>query len=753
MEDEAIERQSRRRSRKQLAAWLAAVVLLLVILLLLLCYCRPPVSVSALHPLDRVPTLNLGDAVVTGFSGVVPPDPAKPMPAGKAATDQTFIDVNGPSARIFDPQKPDFVWNGDFWAAPYKRDIPARAVGQVFGIAIDNLAYPDIYLTATSVFGLNIVAPDSDGDGLPERLKTGQTTAGWAPGQFGPGGGPGSIWKVDGRSGEISLFAEVTLGGRTSGPAALGNIAYDAGHRQLFVSDLSTGMIHRFGLDGTDLGHFDHGATGRAAARLPKRPHDPAALADIGSATFDTEDPATWGFTHAERRVWGLALHEGRLYYAVAAGRIAPAEAGEPEADANANADSGQIWSVGLDQDGDFANDPRLEISLPGSSNDAPISDIVFAHDGAMIVAQRAVIGTTYGYDALKARSVAHVNRFWREKPNDPKTPSAWYQAPEEYAVGYAGDSRNGAGGVSLGYGYDAAGEIDLTACEDAIFLTGDMLRDFKQQKDQFIAGGPLNAHGLQISPKGPVRGFNVPPSISYFVNYTDQMSTAKTAGTVGDVEVYRLGCAVGACGVLPAGGVVTLPKSDPPATVTDLPENPDFPEGECIGADCVPSCVGPDCLPPCIGPDCVPPCIGPDCEPPCVGPDCISCFGPDCLTEEPELCMKVSGEAICDPEAGGWIFKIVTQDIAGIGMDTLTAYSSTPGVTVSNGPVIPVVPPPGLISLSGATPGQTVAIDVCGFDDAARLTGEPYDCCRATLTVKVPEEICRPAEGEGMGQ
>ena len=86
MEDEAIERQSRRRSRKQLAAWLAAVVLLLVILLLLLCYCRPPVSVSALHPLDRVPTLNLGDAVVTGFSGVVPPDPAKPMPAGKAAT-------------------------------------------------------------------------------------------------------------------------------------------------------------------------------------------------------------------------------------------------------------------------------------------------------------------------------------------------------------------------------------------------------------------------------------------------------------------------------------------------------------------------------------------------------------------------------------------------------------------------------------------------------------------------------------------
>ena len=702
-------------------------------LLLLLCYCRPPVSVSALHPLDRVPTLSLGDVIVTGFSGVVPPDPAKPLPAGKAAPDQTFIDPNGPSARIFDPKKPDFVWNGDFWATPHKRDVPARAIGQVFGIAIDNRAYPDIFLTATSVYGLNIATPDSDGDGLPERRRKGEATAGWAPGQFGPGGGPGSIWKVDGRSGEISLFADVKLGGKTSGPAALGNIAYDAEHRQLFVSDLSTGMIHRFALDGTDLGYFDHGTTGRTAARLPRRAHDPAAQADIADAAFDTEDTATWGFTHAERRVWGLATHDGRLYYAVAAGHLALANAGEPEAD------SGQIWSVGLDKDGDFAKDPRMEISLSGAANAAPVSDIVFAYDGAMIVAQRSVIGTTYGYDALAPYGVAHVNRFWREKPDDPETPSAWYQAPEEYAVGYAGDHRNSAGGVSLGYGYNPDGTIDLTACEDGIFLTGDMLRDFRQQDDLFVPGGPLNAHGLQISPKGPVRGFNVPPSISYFVNYTDRMGSMPVVGTVGDVEVYRLGCAVGACGVLPAGGVVTEQRVLPPVPLTDTPGGTDFPdtdlpEGECVGLDCVPPCVGADCVPPCIG------------------PDCISCFGPDCLPdEEPEICMNVSGEAICDPEAGGWIFKIFTQDIAGIGMDTLTAYSSTPGVSISNGPIIPVVPPPGLISLSGATPGQAVTIDVCGFDDAARLTGEPYDCCRATLTVKVPEEICRPAEGRSM--
>jgi hypothetical protein len=721
------DRDAEKRHRRRRSVLVAIAVLAIAILLLLLCYCQPKTVVEAPHPLDRVPALTLGDAIVTGFSGIVEPDPDLPLPAGKSAPDQTFIDVNGPSVRIFDPRKPGFVWNGNYWALPHKYDIPARSVGQVFGVALDNLAYPDIYLTATSVYGLNIVTPDSDNDTRPERVKTGRLNAGWAPGQFGPGGGPGSIWKVDGRSGRITRFADVELNGKGTGPASLGNIAYDAGHRQLFVSDLSTGMIHRFGLNGKDLGHFDHGVDGRAAAHLQPRRYDPSSRADIARKEFDSENPATWGFAPPERMVWGLAVHKGRLYYAVAAG----GEADNRDEHGKSVPDAGQIWSVGLDRRGNFARDPRLEIALPGETNAAPISDIVFTKDGAMIAAQRATIGTTYKYNALPAAKVAHVNRFWREKPNDPETTGDWYQAPEEYAVGYAGDNRNSAGGVALGYGYHADGTIDLTGCEDAIFLTGDNLRGFHKRQDEFIPGGSLDAYGLQISPKGPVRGFNVPPSISYFVNYADRMSSAKRDGTVGDVTVYRLDCAVGACGLTPAGGVATERRRVPPV----LPP-PGLPPPGVSSPD--PGCVGADCIP-CLSGECPPP-------PDCLDSDC--CEGEDCTPDEPELCMKVEGEAVCDPQAGGWVFKVVTQDLAGIGLDTLTAHSTTTGVGVGNGPDISVVPPPGIIALSGTTPGQTVTVDICGFDSAARATGKPYDCCRATLSLNVPEEICTPAEG-----
>lgn len=712
----------RRRTRGTVLFALAAVVIIALILLLL-SYCQSQVSVATLHPLDRAPTLSLGDVVVTGFSGVLDPDPAKPLPSGKTAIDQTFIDGNGPSVRIFDPRKPGAVWSGRYWAAPHRQDIPARAVGQVFGIAIDDLAFPDIFLTATSLYGLNIVIPDSDRDGMPERVKTGRVNAGWAPGQFGPGGGPGSVWKIDGRTGQISRFADVSLRGRASGPAGLGNIAYDAGHRQLFVSDLSTGMIHRFALNGTDLGYFDHGATARLSAGLQPRPYNPASRADLASPAFNTEDPATWGFTPAERRVWGLAVHRGRLYYAIASGQSTTTDQ-----HGKFVPDSGQIWSVGLTRHGDFAHDPRIEITLPGVSQSAPISDIVFARDGAMIVAQRAAIGTTYGYASLPKSAIAHVYRFWPEKPDDLTTPSAWYQAAEEYAVGYAGDNRSSAGGVALGYGYKSDGTLDLEDCEDAIFFTGDLLRSFHRVMEEFLPDGPLNLFGLQISPKGPVRGFNVPPSISYFVNYQERMGSTDASGTVGDVAVYHLDCAEMTCAktasialVPVAARPVGVPPAGPPPSVN-------------------PSCVGPNCLP-CVGLGCAP-------TPVCVGPDCVPCVGADCGPLEPKMCMKVKGEAICDPDAGGWVYKLVTQDDAGIGVNMLTALSTTPGVSVSNGPDISVVPPPGVIALSGTTPGQTVTVDICGFDNAARQTGKPYDCCRATLTLKVPQKTCLPAEG-----
>ncbi len=70
--------------------------------------------------------------------------------------------------------------------------------------------------------------------------------------------------------------------------------------------------------------------------------------------------------------------------------------------------------------------------------------------------------------------------------------------------------------------------------------------------------------------------------------------------------------------------------------------------------------------------------------------------------------------------------------------------------MTVSNGPQISVQPPPGVIQLSGASPGQFVTIDICGFNsnDPNYQAGKPYDCCRETLHVRVPRGVCKAGEG-----
>ena len=67
--------------------------------------------------------------------------------------------------------------------------------------------------------------------------------------------------------------------------------------------------------------------------------------------------------------VYGMAVHGGRLYYAVA--------------------DGPQVWSVGINLDGSFANDPRWELDVTGLASANPISDMIFDGAGRMIVAQR----------------------------------------------------------------------------------------------------------------------------------------------------------------------------------------------------------------------------------------------------------------------------------------------------------------------------------------------------------------------------
>ena len=182
--------------------------------------------------------MSAGEAYVTRFSGV-----SKDPNTGKHV-----IDPNGKVGSIFDLRAPSQPHSGQHWInEPQRNPAYAKDAGQVFGIAIGQNRKANVYLAATSRFGLHRNADNS----------------GWMKGQWGEGGGPGTIYVLQARNDyQPQVFANVTLDGRENTGAALGNIVLDQKHHQLLVSDLENGMIFRIDSKmGANKGHFDHGWT------------------------------------------------------------------------------------------------------------------------------------------------------------------------------------------------------------------------------------------------------------------------------------------------------------------------------------------------------------------------------------------------------------------------------------------------------------------------------------------------------------
>ncbi len=280
------------------------------------------------------PNLNLGDAVVTGFSGTLG-NAEKRRAAGKSAIDHTFIDPDG--ARRASSISASRAMSGTAACsqAPKPFDVLAKDVGQVFGVALDDATPPNIYLAATRCSAST--SSTAARDGRPERMKKGGPGAGWMKGSSGSNcradRAPSTRWTA--APAWLRCLPMSRSMACPTGPG-LGNLAYDAEHKQLFVSDLYTGMIHRFALDGRELGPpYDHGVTGRdRGQRFRRRPSIPR-TASISRAPISTPKTRTPGtLRRPARRVWGLAVHDGRLYYS--------ARNGAPRGP--------QIWSVGIEQ-------------------------------------------------------------------------------------------------------------------------------------------------------------------------------------------------------------------------------------------------------------------------------------------------------------------------------------------------------------------------------------------------------------------
>ena len=137
------------------------------------------ISLSVSARAQDTAIITRGDAAVTAFSGArqlgeVPPD-LHPL-------DLTFIDVNGATLQVFDLTTLGGPPDGQIANAPVKFKATAGETGQVFGVTLDGddaNATPNIYVTSTSLFGLQIVTHEGD------RLVKGEPGARWMPGQFG----------------------------------------------------------------------------------------------------------------------------------------------------------------------------------------------------------------------------------------------------------------------------------------------------------------------------------------------------------------------------------------------------------------------------------------------------------------------------------------------------------------------------------------------------------------------------------------
>ena len=354
--------------------------------------------------------------------------------------------------------------------------------------------------------------------------KARRAPASWKDSSAGcPGASPGSIWKIDRETGTVSLFADLGVGGvKNSGPG-IGGLALDPASRTLYASDLDTGLIHRLSVanGGADQGQFDYGVTARPLRGKPAIKDDGKRL-DITSPSFDAVLPSTWGFTQRERRIDGLAVHNGRLYFAVAEG---------PE-----------IWSVGLEADGAFKSDARFETAVD-SEQPFLITGIAFDRDGRMILAQRGDVQNVKDYSSFAAAGPARVLRYAAENPDAAATPGLWQIPPEEYAVGNGTDNRSSSGGVALAIQLQRRRRrIDTNACSGTIVASADAL-------------GPERAvHGVQLSAAGLVRPANVPPNESAFVNWNAALDDALARGYAGGVAVLHTCDASGAGFPLVAG-------------------------------------------------------------------------------------------------------------------------------------------------------------------------------------------------------
>ena len=283
------------------------------------------------------------------------------------------------------------------WAAPQMHnEVPLSVntwnrdnLGNVFGLCMDDANDPNIYVTATRIFGFGI----------------------WGA------GGPGGVYQLNGTTGAISTFATLPNTGM-----ALGNIDHETIGGHFYVSNFDDGMIYPISAGGVVGTPYDHGVDG------------------IPGTANDIPDDPTLDLTQLGRRVWGLQVNEveDRLYYAV-----------WWEASQDIAGVDNEIWSVALSPTTrePIVGTAVLEFTIGakplswGGTAVNPVADITFDDTGTrMVLSQRSMQANGLGNGAHQSYVLEYNG-----------SSGAWIaSADNKFLVGNYGNGANAAGGVDL---------------------------------------------------------------------------------------------------------------------------------------------------------------------------------------------------------------------------------------------------------------------------------------------------------------
>ncbi len=200
-----------------------------------------------------------------------------------------------------------------------------------------------------------------------------------------------------------------------------------------------------------------------------------------------------------------------------------------------------QIWSVSLAPDGSFGSDARMEVQVPPAPGSTEISKIAFDDRGDMVLAERAAPTGDYELMALAQAGIGRVLRYL-PAPGTPGAPGGWRSAPDRYAIGFPGQYTNADGGVAIGYGYDANGHLDRASCGGFVWSTGEQLRNAADPSLAALlaANGSLHVNGMQGNAIDLVEPANVPPRLTYFIDYAAPLDDPAARGHMGDIAIPR---------------------------------------------------------------------------------------------------------------------------------------------------------------------------------------------------------------------